>query len=176
MGYSVKDLLNIQVAPALGCTEPAAIALGAAAAVSLLPEKRIEKIEIWVDPNIYKNGLAVSIPGTEGLNGLDLASALGAYGGNPDLRLEVLDSVDAAAVESARKLVSGSRVKVNLLKDQAGLHIRTVVTSGEHVAESVISGLHDNIVSLKLDDETISESQLLPLRKREGGKGRQQGW
>ena len=57
----------MEVAPALGCTEPVAIALGAAAALSLLSENEtsdeIDGIEIWVDPNIYKNGLAVSIPG-----------------------------------------------------------------------------------------------------------------
>lgn len=78
MKYTVKDILKIQVAPALGCTEPVAIALGAAAAVSLIPSQEIDHIEIWVDPNIYKNGLAVSIPGTDGLSGLDMASALGA--------------------------------------------------------------------------------------------------
>ena len=59
----------MEVAPALGCTEPAAIALGAAAAASLLESAEIAAIEIWVDPNIYKNGIAVSIPGTGGLCG-----------------------------------------------------------------------------------------------------------
>jgi len=67
MPYSVKDVLRLEVAPALGCTEPVATALGAAAAASILPSKEIDSIEIWVDPNIYKNGLAVSIPGTGGL-------------------------------------------------------------------------------------------------------------
>jgi L-cysteine desulfidase len=109
MTFSVKDILTIQVAPALGCTEPVAIALGAAAAVSLLPDKRVDAIEIWVDPNIYKNGLAVSIPGTDGLSGLDMASALGAFGGDPAKRLEVLDSVDEAAVSAAKKLIDAQR-------------------------------------------------------------------
>ena len=63
MTYTVKDILNMEVAPAMGCTEPTAIALGAAAAASLLPSRDIEAVEIWVDPNIYKNGVAVSIPG-----------------------------------------------------------------------------------------------------------------
>ena len=151
MTYTVKDILKIQVAPALGCTEPVAIALGAAAAVSLLPEKQIDDIEIWVDPNIYKNGLAVSIPGTDGLSGLDMASALGAFGGDATWRLEVLDSVDGTAVSAAKKMVTAGRVKVNLLRDQVGLFIKTVVKGGGHAAESVITGLHDNIVSLTLD-------------------------
>jgi L-cysteine desulfidase len=72
MAYTVKDILAMEVAPALGCTEPVAISLGAAAAASLLPDRPVDSIEIWVDPNIYKNGLAVSIPGTNGLSGLDM--------------------------------------------------------------------------------------------------------
>jgi L-cysteine desulfidase len=51
MAYTVKDILRLEVAPALGCTEPVATALGAAAAVSILPGKEIDSIVIWVDPN-----------------------------------------------------------------------------------------------------------------------------
>ena len=67
----------MEVAPALGCTEPVAIALGAAAAAALLKDT-VTRIDVAVDPNIYKNGLAVSIPGTDGLCGLDTAAAIGA--------------------------------------------------------------------------------------------------
>ncbi|WP_319526741.1 L-serine ammonia-lyase, iron-sulfur-dependent, subunit alpha [uncultured Desulfosarcina sp.] len=172
MEFRVKDILKIQVAPALGCTEPVAIALGSAAAVSLLPEKRIDAIEIWVDPNIYKNGLAVSIPGTDGLSGLDMASALGAMGGDPKLRLEVLDSVDEAAVTAAIEMVKAGRVKVNLLRDQVGLYIRTVINGGGHTAESVITGLHDNVVSLVLDGQAIEKSDLLPHAAGKNGTSR----
>ena len=172
MGFRVKDILQIQVAPALGCTEPVAIALGAAAAASLLPEKKFEVIEIWVDPNIYKNGLAVSIPGTDGLSGLDMASALGATGGDPNLRLEVLDSVGDADVAAAVKLVEAGRVKVNLLRDRSGLYIKTAVTGGGHKAETVITGLHDNIVSLALDGEPITSHDLLPDTEEAGSKSR----
>ena len=60
MVFSVKEILQLEVTPALGCTEPVAIALGSAAAASLLPGRQIDQIEIWVDPNIYKNGMAVA--------------------------------------------------------------------------------------------------------------------
>ncbi len=172
MTYRVKDILKIQVAPALGCTEPVAIALGAAAAVSLLPEKQIDAIEIWVDPNIYKNGLAVSIPGTGGLSGLDMASAVGALGGDAALRLEVLDSVDGPAILAAQKMVKAGRVKVNLLRDQVGLFIKTIVKGCGHSAESVITGLHDNIVSLSLDGRTMTDHVLLPKAGSGDGKDR----
>jgi L-cysteine desulfidase len=172
MTYTVKDILKIQVAPALGCTEPVAIALGAAAAVSLLPEKQIDEIEIWVDPNIYKNGLAVSIPGTGGLSGLDMASAVGALGGDAALKLEVLDSVDSPAISAAQKIVKAGRVKVNLLRDQVGLFIKTIVKGNGHNAESVITGLHDNIVSLALDGSAITDHVLLPKSGSGDGKRR----
>ena len=94
MPYTVKDILKMEVAPALGCTEPVAIALGAASARSLLADKTIDTIEVWVDPNIYKNGLAVAIPGTEGLVGLETAAAVGAVGGDPDLKLEILEPLN----------------------------------------------------------------------------------
>ncbi len=170
MTFTVKDILKIEVAPALGCTEPVAIALGAAVAVSLLPEKKVSEIEVWVDPNIYKNGLAVSIPGTGGLSGLEMASALGAFGGDPNLKLEVLETVDDDAVAMAKDLVEDDRVKVNLLKDQAGLFIKTVVKTENHRAVSEIKDLHDNIVSMKLDGKKIEDNDLVASKK--GGKGK----
>lgn len=78
MSFTAKDILHMQVAPALGCTEPVAIALGSSAAASLLEDRSsIEAIEIWLDPNIYKNGLGVIIPGTRGMVGLGTAAILG---------------------------------------------------------------------------------------------------
>lgn len=168
MSFTVKDILKMEVAPALGCTEPAAIALGAAAAASLLGSEEITAIEIWVDANIYKNGIAVSIPGTEGLCGLDVASALGAIGGDPKLKLEVLEPVDDDVLAQAQEILRAGGVKVNLLSDQKGLFIRTAVR-GEHiVAESVIQDSHDNIVSLILNGQEISDSPLLS-EKGDGG-------
>jgi len=161
MPYTVKDILTLQVAPALGCTEPVAIALGAAAAASLLDVHKIDAIEVSVDPNIYKNGLAVSIPGTGGLSGLDMAAAIGACAGNSALKLEVLESVDETAVPGAKKMIKEGRVKVNLLADHRGLHIKTRVTAGGDYAESLIRDLHDNIVSLSLNGQPVTDNPLL---------------
>ena len=170
MPFTVKDILRMEVAPALGCTEPAAIALGAAAAASLLKGEEIAAIEIWVDPNIYKNGIAVSIPGTGGLCGLDTAGALGAVGGAPELGLEVLEPVDEGSVAQAQEILRAGKVKVNLLPDQAGLFVKTIVQGGQDVAESVIRDSHDNVVSLVLNGQEISDSPL--LSKRSGGKSK----
>lgn len=158
MAFGVKDIFNLEVAPALGCTEPVAIALGAAAAASLLPDRTFDSIEIWVDPNIYKNGLAVLIPGTGGLSGLDTAAALGAIGGDPNLRLEVLDPVDEKTSVRAKELVAEGLVKVNLMEEISGLYVRTVIKKGESTAETIIRGLHDNIVYMSLNGREITEA------------------
>ena len=164
MSFTVKDVLRMEVAPALGCTEPAAIALGAAAAASLLCGEEITAIEVWVDANIYKNGMAVSTPGTEGLCGLDVASALGAIGGDPKLKLEVLEPVDDKVLAQAQEVLQAGGVRVNLLPDQKGLFIRTAVRGEHNVAESVIQDSHDNLVSLTLNGQEIPDSPLLSER------------
>lgn len=170
MAFTVKDILRLEVAPALGCTEPVAIALGAAAAASLLQGEQIDSIEIWVDPNIYKNGVAVSIPGTPGLSGLDTAGALGALAGDPGLKLEVLKPIDDEDVTRVQAFLHQDRVKVNLMPDRKGIMIRTIIQSKDHTAESVIQDLHDNIVSLTLNDIEVSDSPLLSTGAKDDGK------
>jgi len=168
--FTVKDILRTEVAPALGCTEPIAIALAASAATALLEDAPIDAIEIWVDPNIYKNGIAVVIPGTQGHNGLDLAAALGALGGDPELRLQVLEPIDDQVVSRARKMIQDSKVRVNLLEDQKGLFIKAVVEAGERSAECTIRQMHDNIVSLKVDGKEVDEHPLKPETTGPDGK------
>jgi L-cysteine desulfidase len=171
MTFTVKDILRLEVAPALGCTEPVAIALGAAAAASLLPDEEIQAIEIRVDPNIYKNGVAVAIPGTPGLCGIDLAAAIGALGGDPLRGLQVLEPVDDAVVAQAVELVKNDRVTVNLLSDRKGLWIETAVKCAGDTAASVIEEMHDNITDLTLNGKSVATSPLLSGEKKEDGKG-----
>ena len=61
--YTIKDILRIEVAPALGCTEPAAVALCTAAAGSLLSDKELQSMELWLSPNIYKNAFEEALLG-----------------------------------------------------------------------------------------------------------------
>ena len=170
--FRVKDVLRAEVAPALGCTEPVAIALAAAAAASLIPGEPITALEIWVDPNIYKNGIAVAIPGTKGLNGLDLAGALGALGGDPSRRLEVLATIDKSVVHHARELLDRKKVSINLLEDKQGIYVKTIVRSNTTAAEAIIENLHDNIVSLKVNGQSVTDSVLLATGKNGGQKSK----
>jgi L-cysteine desulfidase len=169
--YTVKEILNAEVAPALGCTEPIAIALCTAAASSFISKNQIDFIEIRVDPNIYKNSIAVSIPGAHGLNGLHMAGAIGAFGGDPELGLEVLKPITSEVVARAKQIVKAEKVKVTLLKDQKGLFIKTVVKSKDNIAECTIRDLHDNIVSLRLNSKEITDSPLMRSSKTKQDKG-----
>jgi len=168
MGFTVKDILAMEVTLALGCTEPVAVALGASAAKTLLPDKDIDSIEVWVDRNIYKNAMAVTIPGTPGLQGVDTAAALGALGGDPTRGLEVLESITDETVAKAQQLLAANKVNVEL-REEVGLYVRTKLHSGSDVAESLILDLHDNIVSLKLNGEEASASPLLQKAQKKGG-------
>lgn len=170
MSFTIKNLLRLEVVPALGCTEPVAVALAAAAAASLLPSVEFDSMEVWLDPNVYKNGLAVSIPGTGGLSGLDLAAALGACVGDPARKLEVLAPVDESGVKRAGDAVGKGRVRVNLMEGQVGLYVKACITSGSHESEAVIEGLHDNIVSLRLDGKDVA-SDLISLGCTPGKNG-----
>ncbi|MGE4293752.1 MAG: serine dehydratase subunit alpha family protein [Desulfovibrio sp.] len=171
MSFTAKDILRLEVAPALGCTEPVAVALAAAAAASLLGDgdpRRVDRVEVWTDPNVYKNGLAVSIPGAPDLKGLDTAAALGALGGDPGRRLQVLGSISDEARRTALTAKAEKRVAVHLLRERQGLFIRARVTVGERSAEAEIERLHDNITILRRDGEALTAHPLLASRAANG--------
>ncbi|MFW6055264.1 MAG: serine dehydratase subunit alpha family protein [Thermodesulfobacteriota bacterium] len=165
MTCTVKEVLRELVTPALGCTEPAAVALAAAAAASLLPGKTIGSLCLSVDPNVFKNGLGVNIPGTKGLKGLDLAAALGGCLAAPEMGMQVLKNVDDQTLERAKVLTASGKVRVSLLREQTGLSISCRIQSGADLAEAVIMGAHDRIVRLSLNQETLLDSPLLQTDK-----------
>ena len=159
--YTIKDILRIQVAPALGCTEPAAVALCTAAAGSLLSDRELESMELWVDPGIYKNAFAVSIPGAEGAVGTAWAGALGFYGGDPSLKLQVLEPITGDSMEKARRLIEAGKVKIDLLKDKDQIYIKAKLTTADEVAEAVIEDSHDDLKSLKHNGVPVQDHALL---------------
>ncbi|MGE5455477.1 MAG: serine dehydratase subunit alpha family protein [Methylocystaceae bacterium] len=161
MNHSIKEVLRLQVAPALGCTEPAAVALCAAAAASLLDHRDFTSIEAWVSPNIYKNGMAVSIPGTGGQCGIDLAAALGAFGGDPTRKMEVLDPITDDIVGEAQNFIRHENVHLHLMPEKQSIYIQVQVKTHDQVAEAVIQKMHDCITTLKLNGYEINQHNLL---------------
>lgn len=170
-------LLRHETTPALGCTEPAAIGLGAAAAASLLRTSAFDAIEVTLTPNIYKNALRVIIPGTGGHCGPGLAAALGAVAGDARLRLRVFTQVDAEAVSRAQALLKDNKIKVNLKEENAGIFVKTVITAGPHTSVSLITGRHDHLESLTMDGQHQENHPLLSYSDCEDkGQEELEGW
>ncbi len=100
----LKQVLKHEVFPAMGCTEPAAIAFCAANAAKLTGEK-ILKAEIKTDAGTYKNGLAVTLPNAKGEKGNLLAGALGLIIKEPAFKMGIFNHIDAKTLSAAKKLV-----------------------------------------------------------------------
>ena len=149
-------LIKQEVIPALGCTEPIAVALAVAKACELLREAGAEPSELSaeVSANILKNGMGVGIPGT-GMVGLHIAVALAAVCGKSEYRLEVLKDLDPGSVAAAKKLVEDGKVKVERSHRPDKLYVLATASGGGHCAEAVVSGSHDTITELRLDGKEL---------------------
>lgn len=145
-------LIRQEVVPALGCTEPIAVALAVARCCEELRAAGFEpeRLEAEVSANILKNGMGVGIPGT-GMVGLPVAVALASVCGRSVYRLEVLKDLSPEAVEKAKRILADGMVKVTLSPRPDKLYIHASAVSGPHKAETVISGSHDSIVSVSMD-------------------------
>ena len=98
------ELIKHEVLPALGCTEPISLAFASAVATQYIDKSKIKKIEAYVSPNLMKNGMGVTVPGT-GMVGLPIAAAIGAIGGDADAGLEVLKKITSQQLIQAKKFL-----------------------------------------------------------------------
>lgn len=147
------NLLKSEIAPALGCTEPAAAALCAAYAASALGEA-VEELELWVSRYIFKNGMNVGIPGT-GMLGLNIAAALGALSARPERKLMVLTGIDEGSKQAAIAMVDEKRVRVALAETGEKIHIEAVARAGERTGRAVIAGTHTGLRYLARGGEVL---------------------
>lgn len=146
------SLLKQEVKPAVGCTEPAAVALAVARAVNLLSGK-INRVSVKVSPNIYKNAMSVTIPNT-GETGLDMASALGMLLRNPEKELELFDAVRPDDIQKAHQILKKGNVKVELAKVK-GFYIQAKVEGEMGWAEVYVAGSHTNMIKAVVNDNTV---------------------
>ncbi len=134
-------LIKREVVPAIGCTEPIAVALCVSKAARLLG-KEPEKIKVLLSANILKNAMGVGIPGT-GMIGLPIAVALGALAGNPDYQLEVLKDITSDDVERGKQVIAENRIDIQLKENIAEkLYIEVIMSAGLDETTAVISGGH----------------------------------
>ena len=144
-------LIKREVVPAIGCTEPAAVALCTAYATEALG-CRPERIDVTLSANMLKNAMGVGIPGT-GMTGLPIAVALGALIGKSGYSLEVLKDVCPQAVEEAKAYLAGNPVHIGLTADSDEvLYIEVRCEAGERRARAVIARDHTRLVYLEGPD------------------------
>ncbi len=152
-------ILKAELVPALGCTEPIAIAFAAAKArdvLGCLPEH----IEMSCSGNIIKNVKGVTVPNSGGMKGIDAAATLGVVGGDAASQLEVLENVTREHIEKTRRLIEKGFCSCNLVEDVANLYIVACAKGQGHEAEVTIINRHTYITKIVKDGQTIFECSL----------------
>lgn len=148
------DILKQELVPALGCTEPIAIACAAAKASRLLGSFP-ESLEMKLSGNIIKNVKGVTVPNSGGLKGIDIAAVLGMVGGNADKALEVLEEITPEHIARAKELASRGICTYSLAENVPNLYISAKAVCGGHYAEVVIAHQHTNIIKMEKDGEVL---------------------
>ena len=142
----IISLVHQEVVPAIGCTEPMAVALCTAKATEMLG-CRPEHIEAKLSANILKNAMGVGIPGTS-MIGLPIAIALGALIGKSEYQLEVLKDITPDAIEEGKRYISEDRISIGLKEGECDkLYIEVTVSSGNKSEKAIIAGSHTHFVT-----------------------------
>lgn len=151
---AIRRLINREVVPAVGCTEPAAVSLCVAKATELLGAVP-DTISVSLSSNMLKNAMGVGIPGT-GMIGLPIAVALGALVGRSEYGLEVLKDVTPEAVERGRNYIAEKRISVRLCEDApSNLHIDVEAVHDTDRVRATISRQHTNFIYLEKNRAVI---------------------
>lgn len=160
-------LVKSEVIPAIGCTEPIAVALCVAKAAEVL-DKRPEKITVLLSANILKNAMGVGIPGT-GMIGLPIAVALGALIGKSAYQLEVLKDSTLEAVEEGKRFIDEKRIYISLKNDiEEKLYIEVCCEAGGDKATAIIAGGHTTFIYVARNSEVLLNRQVAASTEAEG--------
>ena len=154
----IISLVNKEVVPAIGCTEPMAVALCTAKAATTLG-RRPDRIEVFLSPNMLKNAMGVGIPGT-GMIGLPIAVSLGALIGKPEYELEVLKDLTPATLEQGKRYINDADIDIKLKQGNVDkLYIEVVCRAGSDMATAIISGSHTHFVYVERNGEVVLDNR-----------------
>ncbi|OCG27902.1 hypothetical protein A9G11_12485 [Gilliamella sp. wkB108] len=157
MWQELISMVKQQVLPALGCTEPISLALAAAIATKYLDKNSIKKIDAYVSPNLMKNGMGVTVPGT-GMVGLPIAAAIGALAGDANAGLEVLKSITAEQLSLAKKMLTDHKVSVQIAQNNKAIYSEAnIYTDTDHV-KVCIENSHTNVILIAKNGEVIYQN------------------
>lgn len=159
-------LVKCEVIPAIGCTEPVAVALCVAKAAEVLG-KHPEKITVLLSANILKNAMGVGIPGT-GMIGLPIAVALGALIGKSEYQLEVLKDSTPEAVEDGKQFIDEKRIHITLKDNiEEKLYIEVCCEAGEDKATAIIAGGHTTFIYIARNNDVLLKKQAATVAAEE---------
>lgn len=151
-------LIHKEVVPAIGCTEPMAVALCTARATETLGQ-RPTTINAYLSANILKNAMGVGIPGTQ-MVGLPIAVALGTLIGKSEYELEVLKNLTPEALEEGKKYIEEKRIHIHLKENiTEKLYIEVECSAGDSKAVAIISGDHTNFIYVSKDGNVILDKK-----------------
>lgn len=155
-----------EVKPAVGCTEPISVALASALAAAYL-SGAVERVTAKVSPNLMKNGMGVAVPGT-GMVGLPIAAAVGAFGGDPQAGLEVLRYARPQAIEAGKKLLAQGGVRVGMMQPcEDILYAQVTVYSQEASATVTIAGGHTHVIRIEKNGEVLFDERMSAGRQND---------
>ena len=155
---NILALLKQEVAPAVGCTEPAAVALAGAYAASVM-EGKIISANLIVSPNILKNGMGVGIPNTN-LLGLEIAFALGILVAKPEKELEVLSDLDAETIDAAQQMLAEKRIQTKMLETEEKVWIEAVIKTPKSESKAILRWRHNWLYHLEKDKKILRHQEL----------------
>ena len=155
----IIQTLKREVVPAVGCTEPVAVALVCAKARELIGGGEAEHLEVSVSPNIYKNGLAVGVPPTKEV-GLYMAAALGFVGGRSENGLQLLEGIGEAEIEQAKSLIHKELVSLTIKDTHEKVYIEVNLITDKGKSKVIIKEKHNKFVYLeRLGEVILSENE-----------------
>ena len=155
----IVALIHQEVVPAVGCTEPMAVALCVARATEDLG-CRPEKIRVWLSANMLKNAMGVGIPGT-GMIGLPIAVARGAIVGKSEYQLEVIKDLTPETLEEGKRYIGEDHIDIKLKHDiTEKLYIEVVCERGDDTATAIIAGGHTNFVYEERNGQVLLDKRM----------------
>jgi L-cysteine desulfidase len=149
-----KEVIQHEVFPAMGCTEPIAIAYAGSLAAQGL-KGQITDVSFIVNQGTYKNGLAVTIPNTEGEKGNLIAGVLGCLVAKPEMEMEILKEVRKEHLDMAQSLISSGRAALSVDNDYNEFYVEAQASSAEGKGVCIIGGSHTNIIYRELDGKVL---------------------
>lgn len=151
-------LLKKELVPAMGCTEPIAIAYAAAQAAARLKED-IKQVDIYASGNIIKNVKSVTVPNTGGRKGIQSAAAIGIIAGDPTLGLEVISHVRTEQIAQMEAFLEKTAVYVHHEQCSCALQVGVRVSGDKHTVLVCIQNEHSNIVRIEEDGRCVLDKE-----------------